>query len=122
MEKLLEDLKDLPAPWLRDNCSCQDCRHQGNGQRLRSVLELPDDIEIIGISEEDRVITVEFSDGHIGTMNVEELVSMRNIPIDARASSSKILWNASDETVSPFNWAEYLDDTEVRRCLFDGSA
>ncbi len=115
MEKLLEELKDLPAPWLRDNCSCQDCRHQGNGQRLRSVLELPDDIEIIGISEEDRVITVEFSDGHLGTMKIEELVSMRNIPIDARASSSKILWNASDETVSPFNWAEYLDDTEVRR-------
>lgn len=115
MEKLLEELKVLPASWLRDSCSCQDCRHQGNGQRLGSVLELPDAIEVTGMSEMSGIITVEFSDGHRGTMNLKELESMRNIPIDTRALSSKILWDASDGTFPSFNWVDYLEDRQVMR-------
>lgn len=30
-----------PAIWLRDNCSCQQCRH-ANGQKLHEVLNRPD--------------------------------------------------------------------------------
>lgn len=115
MDKLLEELSELPASWLRDNCSCQECRHPGNGQRLRSVLELPDNIEVVGISEKDRIITVEFSDGHLGTMKVDELESMRNSLIDARSLSSKVLWDASGGTLPPFNWSDYLNDSVVMR-------
>lgn len=34
------------ALWLRDNCPCPDCRHPGNGQRLFTLLDLPERVRV----------------------------------------------------------------------------
>lgn len=36
----------LPAIWLRDNCQDSQARHAGNGQRLFTILDLPEDVRI----------------------------------------------------------------------------
>src|SRR5665213_1400131 len=59
------------ALWLRDNCSCAECRHQ-SGQRLLDTRSLPDDLEVVEASASDTV-NVRFSDGHSSGFDVDWL-------------------------------------------------
>ncbi len=52
------------AVWLRDNCPCPDCRHPGNGQRLFTVAELPEDIRIDAAMITDGALELRFEPGH----------------------------------------------------------
>lgn len=36
----------LPAIWLRDNCQGPEARHPANGQRLFTILDVPEDVRI----------------------------------------------------------------------------
>lgn len=45
----------LPAIWLRDNCQDEAARHPANGQRLFTILDLPDEVRILqAVPDEDR--------------------------------------------------------------------
>ncbi len=114
MNPTLEELSEMPAQWLRDNCECVDCRHPRNGQRLRSVLELPDDVVTIGSRESDRIIQVEFSDGHLGTIRRDAIENLLNGSFDPRCELSKVLWDASLNELPRFDWNDYLSDYLVK--------
>ncbi len=43
----------FPAIWLRDNCQDAEARHAGNGQRLFTILDLPDDIRLAEATPHD---------------------------------------------------------------------
>jgi gamma-butyrobetaine hydroxylase len=60
------------ALWLRDNCRCPDCRHEG-GQRLLDTRSLADDLAVVGASAEDGTVNVEFSDGHASCFDADWL-------------------------------------------------
>ena len=40
----------FPPLWLRDNCPCEQCRDPSSHQKLFQLLDLPDDVEILGSS------------------------------------------------------------------------
>jgi len=58
------DVTRLHPLWLRDNCPCPACRHE-SGQRLLDTRSIPDDLEIVSVTER----TVTFSDGHTSTFD-----------------------------------------------------
>ena len=58
------DVTRLHPLWLRDNCPCPECRHE-SGQRLLDTRSIPDDLEIVSVTER----TVTFSDGHTSTFD-----------------------------------------------------
>jgi [2-(trimethylamino)ethyl]phosphonate dioxygenase len=51
------------AVWLRDNCSCPDCRHP-SGQRLLDTRAVPDTVAIADARASDGVVAATFADGH----------------------------------------------------------
>src|SRR5579872_5477104 len=54
------------AMWLRDNCSCPECRHESAGQRLLDTLSVPTDLAIASASPAaDGTIDIVWSDGHV---------------------------------------------------------
>ena len=55
------------ALWLRDNCTCGDCRHE-SGQRLLDTRSLADDLVIVEASV-DGTVNVRFSDGHASSFD-----------------------------------------------------
>src|ERR1700687_3558262 len=40
----------FPAVWLRDNCPCAQCLDPVNGQKLKDITELPDDVAVSAVS------------------------------------------------------------------------
>jgi gamma-butyrobetaine dioxygenase len=57
----------LPAIWLRDNCSCSECRDPGTGTRLRSIGDLSADVTITAVHRAGLRIEIEFGpDRHTG--------------------------------------------------------
>jgi gamma-butyrobetaine dioxygenase len=56
------------ALWLRDNCPCNECRHE-SGQRLLDTRSLPDDLAIVAVEG----CTVSFSDGHVSRFEADWL-------------------------------------------------
>ena len=114
MEITLEEISQMPAQWLRDNCECVDCRHPRNGQRLRSVLELPDDVATIGSREFERIFEFEFSDGHLGRIHRDAIERALNGPFDPRCELSKVLWDASLNILYRFDWNDYLANPQVK--------
>src|SRR5438874_5611570 len=56
------------ALWLRDNCPCNECRHE-SGQRLLDTRSLPDDLAIVTVEG----CTVSFSDGHVSSFDANWL-------------------------------------------------
>lgn len=56
------------AVWLRDNCSCPNCRDGKTGQKLFDITDLPKGVTIVGIDESAESVAVVFGpDGHRST-------------------------------------------------------
>jgi [2-(trimethylamino)ethyl]phosphonate dioxygenase len=79
--------RSLGADWLRDACTCEECRHP-SGQRLLDSVSIPDDLALAGAGRENGALRVEFSDGHRGLVPLAEL--------DARPDRGRRrLWDAT---------------------------
>ena len=89
------------ALWLRDNCSCPECRHE-NGQRLLDTRRLPDDLRVVDVSSDD-TLHVSFSDGHVGAYDEAWLQAHAGPP----APRTRRLWGA--ELQSDLSAAHYED-------------
>ena len=82
------------AIWLRDNCSCPQCRHP-TGQKLTNIGDLPADMRVVSAECEDDGLRLVFSpDGHSAYFN---FVWLRNFAAD-NAPPQQILWDS--ETLS----------------------
>ncbi|KXT07819.1 hypothetical protein AC579_9332 [Pseudocercospora musae] len=70
----------IPAQWLRDNCSCSQCRNTDTAQRQINVLEgnINFDVSDAKINgEKQKVVTVKFVDGHQSQYHVDYLLNRR---------------------------------------------
>jgi gamma-butyrobetaine dioxygenase len=66
----------LPAIWLRDNAQDAATRHPGNGQRLLTILDLPEDVRVSEARLEAGAIEVRFApDGHVTRFDADWLLA-----------------------------------------------
>jgi gamma-butyrobetaine dioxygenase len=116
---------DAPAIWLRDNCSCAECRHPGNGQKLFNIGDLAEDIRVDEVREDDGMVHVRFApDGHASVFNGGWLRSWlpdaSEPPADPRVADAKRMWNAATLDVMPeADWADYQRDPASKAAALD---
>jgi gamma-butyrobetaine dioxygenase len=116
---------EAPAIWLRDNCSCPECRHTGNGQKLFNIGDLADDLRVDEVREVDGRVRVRFApDGHVSVFDGDWLrgwlPDASEPPADPRADDAKRMWNA--ETLGPVpeaNWAHYQRDPATKAAALE---
>jgi gamma-butyrobetaine dioxygenase len=91
---------DVPSLWLRDACSCRECRDEFSGQRLRGVLTLDAHTGIKSWREDGDDIEVTFTpDGHVSRFSRTWLAA--NAPgssevFDDRSERHRPPWLAAD--------------------------
>lgn len=116
---------DAPAIWLRDNCSCEECRHPGNGQKLFNIGDLAEGIRVDEVHEDDGMVHVRFApDGHTAVFDGDWLRSWlpdaSEAPEDPRVDDAKQLWNATTiGQVSQADWADYQRDPSTKAAALD---
>ncbi|HJP80363.1 MAG TPA: TauD/TfdA family dioxygenase [Pseudonocardiaceae bacterium] len=91
-----------PAIWLRDNCSCERCRH-ANGQKLHGINDLGADLRIAEVIEAGAEIRIRFAgDSHEAVFDRDWLVAAWQGEAE---SDTKQSWSAE---VPECDWAGYL--------------
>ena len=119
-------LAGLPAVWLRDNCPCAQCLDPGTGQKLHDITDIPEDLMLAAVGEQDagESVTVTFApDGHMSVFTRSWLAAhaLDGAGTDPRTEDSKELWLPAD--IGPGHrpegsWPRYLDEPAERiRCL-----
>jgi gamma-butyrobetaine dioxygenase len=114
----------LPAIWLRDNCSCAECRDPGTGTRLTSIGDLSADIIITAVHQSGQRIEIEFGpDRHTGVYDagwLGQFGSAATRADDGRSEDAKQLWDAAG-IAGAFprgSWPLYLAESAHRQaCL-----
>ena len=110
---------DVPSLWLRDACSCGECRDEFSGQRLRGVLSLDPRTDIASWRHDGDDIEVTFTpDGHVSRFSRSWLKA--NAPgsaevFDDRSERHRPPWRAADLGGRPpeVTWPE-LHDGDAR--------
>ncbi len=109
---------EIPAVWLRDQCSCSTCRHP-SGQRLYEVVDLPLDTRIWNLPTSTAMrFNLRFApDGHAGQILVSELVQRANArPRTVTtwdAESADLAWHDFDAvTDDPSELFSFLADCD----------
>jgi gamma-butyrobetaine dioxygenase len=118
------DLDVLPL-WLRDACSCSECRDEFSGQRLRGVLTLDPHTEVASWNSDGDEIEVTFTpDGHVARFSKAWLEA--NAPgrvelFDDRSERHRPPWLASNLGCPPeVLWSE-LQCVDERRAAALGA-
>ena len=90
---------DVAPMWLRDACSCAECRDEFSGQRLRGVLTLDPATDVESSRTDGDDIVVTFTDGHVSRFAKAWLAA--NAPgatdaFDDRSERHRPPWHAVD--------------------------
>jgi gamma-butyrobetaine dioxygenase len=108
---VLVDVREWPAVWLRDNCSCRECRDPGSGQKLFQITDLPADLVVAGVKEGPESVTVVFGpDGHRGQVGRELLEGSADSDVaggaGGRTEDGKRLWDGPID-LTEAGWDRY---------------
>lgn len=91
---------DVPPLWLRDACTCAECRDEFSGQRLRGVLDLDPRSEVASWRDAGDLIEVTFApDGHVAKISrswLEANAPGRSEAFDDRSERHRPAWLAAD--------------------------
>lgn len=89
----------LVAIWLRDHCQMPQSRDPVSGQRLLNITDIPIDIRIANVVQNDDRLVVDFApDSHQSEFSLSWLLNncyCLNVPMDDRSESGKKLWQKS---------------------------
>jgi gamma-butyrobetaine dioxygenase len=130
----------LPAIWLRDNCSCPECRDPDTGERLTSISDFPASVFVAAVRQAGQRIEIEFGpDRHHSVYDARWLDQFRpasgQLPgtgpdaarlaatagaEDGRGEDAKQLWDAAGIAGSfpQGSWPLYQASSAHRRaCL-----
>ncbi|MEY2444738.1 MAG: gamma-butyrobetaine dioxygenase, partial [Ilumatobacteraceae bacterium] len=96
---VVDDL-DVAPMWLRDACSCAECRDEFSGQRLRGVLTLDPTTDVASWRKDGDEIEVTFApDGHVSRFSRAWLGANAPgaaDPFDDRSERHRPPWHAVD--------------------------
>ncbi|MGC2485025.1 MAG: gamma-butyrobetaine hydroxylase-like domain-containing protein [Acidimicrobiales bacterium] len=100
---------EVPAVWLRDQCSCSQCRHP-SGQRLYEVVDLALDPRVNFASVDGDEIQLRFAPhGHTGRLLLSELIER------ARAGPKPVTtWDAELSDLAWHDFDAVCDDHSER--------
>jgi len=120
---VIPQIADLPAMWLRDNCSCSQCRDPRSGQKLFQITDLPRTLAVANFQESPDGTGVEVvwhPDGHESRYSLEWLTDQAPdggaAAGGSRTEASKTLWQAADLIghLPQASWKEYTNDPTVK--------
>lgn len=117
---------DVAPLWLRDACSCIECRDEFSGQRLRGVLTLDPHTDIASWRLDGDEIEVTFTpDGHVSRFSSSWLEA--NAPgraeiFDDRSERHRPPWSAADLDGRPpeVSWSDLDADGDRRATALGG--
>ena len=101
------DSSRLPYLWLRDNCSCEECRVEQTSEKRFMISDVPVDIAPISTNLDGDNLTVTWPDGHESRYRGDEIRNLRT----SRQSSWKA-WGA-DYSPRRFGFDAFLSDDQV---------
>jgi gamma-butyrobetaine dioxygenase len=101
------DCSRLPYLWLRDNCSCEECRVIQTSERRFMISDVPVDIAPIATSLDGDDLTVTWPDGHESRYSGAEI---RDLSKKLQPS-----WSPWDADYSPrrYRFDAFLHDDQV---------
>ena len=104
-----EALAKLSPVLLRDLCSCHECKHPGNGQRLLLAENLNLNVKVQAFSMSDSFVDLTFTDGHRSFINSEIILlhAKGSNPQSDRSSETKMLWRRSDISFPEITWEHF---------------
>lgn len=102
----------FPSIWLRDNCSCERCRHPGSGQRLIDLAALPSDLAPLQLTTSLHGLDAVWSEGHTSRYSSSWL---RDHASEQAAQPAATLWTAALQSHIP--QAEFEEVSSNGRAL-----
>ena len=114
-----EQHHELHAVWLRDACTCIDCRNPVTNERLVDSSRIPLDLGIVGASVVEDRIEAELSDGHRAQCGIDWLVRhLTEFDRSNDPAAGRDLWDAtSGQPIPTFERADLDDPNAICRWL-----
>lgn len=95
---------ELPFLWIRDNCSCNDCRVQETKEKRFMLDSIPADLKPKKITINEGALNVIWPDEHETIIRFKDLELLKN-----PRKPEKILWT-NDFTPNNYDWLDFLSD------------
>jgi len=105
-------LLELPHLWLRDSCTCNECRVSKTQEKAFILSEVPADICPIDVSLVGQVLSVEWPDRHQTQFCLEDVLGL-SLP----RTEGSLVWSEMFQP-SYFDWSSFLTDDTTARSLF----
>ena len=115
--------------WLRDNCTCAECRDPGTRQKLFQITDLPPDLTLASETPVDLDGTPGWEvlwnpDGHRSRYSETWLDEPDDGDQDVRTEDAKVLWHAADlnGALPEGTWTDYQKGGPTTVRLLDAVA
>lgn len=105
--------RDFVPLWLRERSPDDATRDPYTGQRLVEAAELPLDLTIETADVADGLLTLRFSDGHLTTFTLAELLN------EQASDSPRELWDAAGAPHPEADFSTALDDNSALLDMLD---
>jgi gamma-butyrobetaine dioxygenase len=94
---------DLHALWLRDACSCAQCRNPSSNERLVDISTIAPDLAVQGADIRDGRLLVGLSDGHLASIGRSWLIHhLTELDRSEEPATGRRLWDA--RTFGSMQW------------------
>jgi len=108
--------------WLRDNCSCGECRVAQSGERALFTAQIPDDIAATSavVSDLDGRLHLEWNDGHASQFSIPWLAERdysSGVPFNPHHEPT--LWDATLQGVPTFDHADVVGTVDGQLAYLD---
>ena len=98
---------DLPFLWIRDNCSCDQCRVKETQEKRFMLNAVPVNLKPQKIDFDNHLLNISWPDNHETSINLLELENFQK-----PRKPEKILWT-NDFIPEYYDWNEFLHDTNI---------
>ena len=102
-----EEQYNLPYLWIRDNCSCDQCRVKETQEKRFMLNAVSVDLKPKKVVIDKDIVSIEWPDNHKTSINISELENLNK-----SRKPEKILWT-NDFIPEYYDWNEFIDNKNV---------